>query len=286
MQLYKMIFFYCIYQKQLFLDKKERVINGSIDSILRGSGIYGVAVSTLKNMAIKWFEQREKDYNKDESAVLMEALNFSPVIGIKARKLVNAEKTINFNESVISEMEVFDADNPAWSATTNYIEAFTNFPANRLYQKSINVRNSLDNDYEAWQRALFFSGYTTWSLGLGDTKKMIEVKETVKEKKKEARKEKAKIRREEKKKEQEQANKAVVEENKKKSKEDGRCSAINRKGQRCNNKVVDGKSFCTIHEKVEQNETGVKKQCTKIKSNGKRCKMMTSSKSGLCYYHD
>ena len=269
-----------------FLDKKERVINGSIDSILRGSGIYGVAVSTLKNMAIKWFEQREKDYNKDESAVLMEALNFSPVIGIKARKLVNAEKTINFNESVISEMEVFDADNPAWSATTNYIEAFTNFPANRLYQKSINVRNSLDNDYEAWQRALFFSGYTTWSLGLGDTKKMIEVKETVKEKKKEARKEKAKIRREEKKKEQEQANKAVVEENKKKSKEDGRCSAINRKGQRCNNKVVDGKSFCTIHEKVEQNETGVKKQCTKIKSDGKRCKMMTSSKSGLCYYHD
>jgi len=167
------------------LKKKERVLNGTIDSILRGSGIYGVAVSTVKNMAIKWFEQREaKGFAKDESAVLMEALNFSPVVGIKSRKIVNAEKTINYNENVISEMKVLDADNPQWSAITNYIEAFTNFPANRLYQKSINMRNALDNDYAAWQRFLFFSGYTTWSLGLGDTEKMKGVKEKTKQNKK------------------------------------------------------------------------------------------------------
>ena len=122
----------------------------------------------------------------------MELANFSPVVGIKARKIVSAEKTINYNESVISEMETFDADNPGWSAATNYIEALTNLPANRLYQKSINIRNALDNDYEAWQRALFFSGYTTWSLGLEDTKKMQVIKETVKTKKKEASKEKQK----------------------------------------------------------------------------------------------
>ena len=170
---------------QKFLDKKERVINGTIDSILRGSGIYGVAASTVKNMAIKWFEQREaKGFAKDESAVLMEALNFSPVVGIKARKLVNAEKTINYNENVISEMETFEADNPQWSAVTNYIEAFTNFPANRLYQKSINVRNALDNNYTAWQRFLFFSGYTTWSLGLGESEKVKKAKEKIKADKK------------------------------------------------------------------------------------------------------
>jgi len=266
-----------------FLKKKERVINGTIDSILRGSGIYGVAISTLKNMAIKWFEQREKSYNKDESAVLMELANFSPVVGIKSRKIVNAEKTINYNESVISEMETFDADNPAWSAATNYIEALTNLPANRLYQKSINIRNALDNDYEAWQRALFFSGYTTWSLGLEDTKKMQVIKETVKTKKKEASKEKAKIKREEKKKEKEEENKSLIEENKKKK--DGRCAHINTSGQRCKNDVVkDG--FCSIHEKVEQRKDGKKRQCKKYKSDGTRCKMQTSSKSGFCYYHD
>jgi len=268
-----------------FLKKKERVINGTVDSILRGSGIYGVAVSTLKNMAIKWHEQRGKKYNKDESAVLMELLNFSPVVGIKARKIVNAEKTINYNESVISEMKTFDADNPQWSAVTNYVEALTNFPANRLYQKSINVRNALDNDYEAWQRVLFFSGYTTWSLGLEDTKKMQTIKQDVKEKKKEAAKERAKIKREEKKKQKEEENKKVVEENKKKSKDDGRCAAISGGGKRCKRKAVNG-GFCTVHEKAEKRTDGKQVQCKKIKSNGTRCKMQTTNKSGLCYYHD
>jgi hypothetical protein len=46
--------------EEALLKKKERVIQGSIDTILRGSGIYGVAISTLKNMAIKFMEQREK----------------------------------------------------------------------------------------------------------------------------------------------------------------------------------------------------------------------------------
>jgi len=167
-----------------FLKKKERVINGSIDTILRGTGIYGVAVSTLKNMMIKFMEQREKGYNKDESAVIMEMLNFSPVVGIKARKIVNAEKTLNYNKKVIDEMETFDIDNPQWSAVTNYVESITTAPVNRLYQKTINLRNASDNQYTALQRALFLSGYTTWSLNLGDTEKMKEIKEKTKSKKK------------------------------------------------------------------------------------------------------
>ena len=166
-----------------FLKKKERVINGSIDTILRGSGIYGVAVSTIKNMAIKFLEQREKSYNKDESAVIMEMLNFSPVVGIKARKIVNAEKTLNYNKKIIDEMSTFDIDNPMWSAVTNYIEV-AGPPANRIYQKTINLRNAMDNQYTAFQRAMFFSGYTTWSLGLGDTEKMKDIKQKVKSKKK------------------------------------------------------------------------------------------------------
>ena len=172
------------------LKKKERVINGAIDTILRGSGIYGVAVSTLKNMLIKFLEQREKGYNKDESAVIMELLNFSPVVGIKARKIVNAEKTLNYNKKVIKEMETFDIDNPMWSAVTNYIEATTNAPVNRLYNKSINLRNAADNQYTALQRALFFAGYTTWSLNLGDTQKMKDIKQKVKGDKKEKKKKK------------------------------------------------------------------------------------------------
>jgi len=168
---------------EAYLTKKQRVIQGSIDTILRGSGIYGVAVSTLKNMAIKFMEQREKGYNPDESAVIMEMLNFSPVVGIKARRIVNAEKTLNYNKKVIEEMETFDIDNPQWSAVTNYVQTITTAPTNKIYQKTINLRNAADRDYTALQRLLFLSGYTTWSLGLGDTKKMKEIKEKVKSKK-------------------------------------------------------------------------------------------------------
>jgi len=170
------------------LKKSERVINGSIDSILRGSGIYGAVLSTLKNTLIKFKEQREKGYNKDESAVALELANFSPVLGIKLRQIVNAEKTLNYNENIIGEMETFDAENPGWSAVTNYTQALTNFPANRLYQKTLNMRNALDKDYTNFQRALFFSGYTTWSLGLGDSEAIIEAKEKAKINKKNKRK--------------------------------------------------------------------------------------------------
>ena len=200
-------------------------------------------------------------------------------MGIKLRQLVNAEKTLNYNENVIGEMETFEADNPMWSAVTNYTQALTNFPANRLYQKSINMRNALDKDYTNFQRVLFFSGYTTWSLGLGDTEAVIEAKEKVKINKENARKEK----RIQKKIEKIAANKSIVEENKKKK--DGRCAAISTSGKRCSNKAVkDG--FCSIHEKVEQREDGKKLRCRKTKSDGTRCRMMTTNKSQYCYYHD
>ena len=176
-----------------FLKKKERVINGSIDTILRGSGIYGVAVSTLKNMIIKFLEQRDPEkYNKDEAAVLTEALNFSPVVGIKARRIVNAEKTLNYNVGVMNEMETFDAENPTWSAVTNYTQAITGAPVNKIYQKAINLKNAADNQYTALQRVLFLSGYTTWSLNLGDTEKMKDVKQFIKDQKEAERKAKRK----------------------------------------------------------------------------------------------
>jgi hypothetical protein len=170
--------------EEAYLKKKERVIHGTIDTLLRGSGIYGVAISTLKNMAIKFMEQREKGYNKDESAVVMELANFSPVLGIKFRRIVNAEKTINYNGKVIEEMETFDLDNPAWSAVTNYTQSLTGAPVNKIYQKTINLRNAADNQYTALQRILFLGGYTTWSLNLGDTDKMKKIKEDIKSEKK------------------------------------------------------------------------------------------------------
>ena len=167
----------------LFLKKRERLINGSIDSVLRGSGILGGVISTLKNVAIAFARQRDVNYNPDESAVIVEALNFSPVIGIKARKVVNAEKTLNYNKKVIKEMENTDIDNPQWSAVTNYIEGFTNLPLNRLYQKTQNIRQGFNNDHSAWERMLLFLGWSQYNLNL-ENEKMDKIKENTNQNKK------------------------------------------------------------------------------------------------------
>ena len=96
----------------------------------------------------------------------MEGLNLSPVVGIKARKIVNAEKTLNYNKKVIEVMDEFDLDNPQWSAYTNYIEAFTNLPLNRLYNKTQNMRQALNNDHANWERTLMFLGWSQYNLNI------------------------------------------------------------------------------------------------------------------------
>ena len=154
----------------LFLKKRERLINGSIDSVLRGTGMFGAILSTLKNTAIAYARQRDINYNPDESAVLVEALNFSPVLGIKARKIVNAEKTLNYNKKVMAQMNDFDIDNPQWSAATNYVEGFTNLPLNRLYNKTQNVRQALNNEHAAWERTLMFLGWSQYNLNIKNEK--------------------------------------------------------------------------------------------------------------------
>ena len=145
--------------------------------------------------------------------------------------------------------------------------------------------NVMDSSHQWWQRVALILGQNTWDLGIKDPD-IEAIKTEIKEEKKEASKIRAKEKKEQKKKETEEANKVVIEENKKKSKKDGICSAISKGGNRCSNKIVSGKSFCTVHEKTTQRASGKKTQCKKVKKNGKRCGMQTSNKSGYCYYHD
>ena len=107
----------------------------------------------------------------------------APVIGIKARKIANAEKTLNYNKKVMDIMSDFDIDNPQWSAVTNYIEAGTNLPLNRLYNKTQNVRQGFNNEHAAWERVLLFLGWSQYNLDLKN-EKMDKIKENTKKTKK------------------------------------------------------------------------------------------------------
>ena len=281
--------------------KKERILNGMIDSVLSGIGYGGKAVSTMKNTMITYLDQRERGFNADHAYTILQLLGFSPPIGSKLRKIYSSIQTDKFNKDVFLRRG-FTLDNPIWSAIGNVIEGITNLPLGRLSQKLLNIDNALDANNKWWQRVALVLGWNTWDLGIKDpdietVKTEIKKEKTIlkKEKKEKADKEKAE-REEAKRIAEEQARiaeeKAKEQENKEKQKKEKKekkkiiCAANNKSGKRCKKEVVPGKSYCTIHEKTEQRKDGKQAQCKKIKENGKQCGMKTSNKSGYCYYHD
>ncbi len=153
------------------LRKKERAINQSIDSVLRGTGVWGATIATLKNMAIKRFENEGKEWRANEYSVLAEALQVSPPLGARARKLVKAERELIWDKKIIDEMETFDIENPLWPAVTSYIEGTTNAPANRIYNLTLQGKDGLDNQFSAYQRALRIGGWGRWDVGIENVTK-------------------------------------------------------------------------------------------------------------------
>ena len=278
--------------------KKERVINGMTDTLLRGSGIAGAAVSTIKNVIMKFAKENEKMEDgvfftdPDWGNVVIEALNISPPIGIKARKIYSGLKTWEYNNDVIKHMSKTDLDNPIYDAVFSGTEAVTNLPLSRLYNKYQNISEAMNSDHETWKRVAMLLGWSKWSFGIKNQDVMT-AKNEVKEIKAEEREERAaqrKIEREAERAEEE----AVIEqgfiEDQKQEREDGKeditCAAVNKSGKRCGKKVEGGGTYCTIHEEVEQRADNKKVQCSYVKASGDRCKMKTTNKSGKCYYHD
>ena len=174
-------------------EKQDRILNTMIDSWLRGMGYGGSALSSIKNTLIEYFKQRDKDldedYNtrSDHAYTIIQALNFSPPIGSKIRKLYSAIQTEKFNRDLMLERG-FTLDNPAWSAVGNLVEAVTNIPLGRLSNKMNNIDNAINSDIEAWKRVALIMGWNTWDLDVKDPD-IEKLKTDIKERKKEERKE-------------------------------------------------------------------------------------------------
>ena len=210
-------------------DGYGRVTNGMLDTLLRGSGIGGAAVSTLKNMVLEFLEQEEKGHRADHAYTLLEMLNFSPPIGIKARKLYSATQTWEFNRDVIKYMPKTSLDNPVYEAAANATEAITNIPLARAMSKIRNIRQALNSDNETWQRVALVLGWSTWNFGI-QNQDVIGARKEIKEIKKKAKEEKKKLQQEEQKKNQQ------------------RCSAIKSNGKRCKIMVNKPKTRCHYHD--------------------------------------
>tara|TARA_R110002073_G_scaffold336289_1_gene531788 strand:- start:56 stop:2137 length:2082 start_codon:yes stop_codon:yes gene_type:complete len=180
-------------EAQKFFDTKAQMTaNSMVDGLLKGLGFGGAAISTVKNMIIKFIEEDRKGYKgKPAKKVTLEMVNFSPVVGIKVRKISNAIDRYSWDKELVKEMETFDIDNPIWGISTGIVEGATNVPLNRLYRKVQNVRAATDADREAWQRLALVSGWSVWNIG-EQNKELEKLKDEIKARKKKSQKSKSK----------------------------------------------------------------------------------------------
>jgi len=153
-------------KKQDKIDKKEiRVINNMIDTILRGSGVGGAAVATVKNGIMKYYEQENKEYGKDHAYTILELVNYSPPIGKKLRNVYSAISTNEWEKDVIAE-KGFSIDSPIYKVGGSLTSAAFNIPLDRVVNKAHNVSAALDNNNSTIQRILLGLGWNTWDLNI------------------------------------------------------------------------------------------------------------------------
>jgi len=150
-------------------DKELRVANSMLDTMLRGVGVYGAAVSTLKNITMEVVNQANKD-RPDFTVAAQRALSLSPPVDSKMRKLMSAARAFSY-KTTREKMKGFGLDNPAYYAVGQVVSATTNVPLDRAIRKADNLRVAMDNDTKYWQSLALLLGYSQWDVGMVETSK-------------------------------------------------------------------------------------------------------------------
>jgi tRNA(Phe) wybutosine-synthesizing methylase Tyw3 len=169
-----------------------------IDGIIRGSGLGGAIVVTLKNAIQKYQEESEKGFKGDNAKVLLQLLNISPAIGSKASKIYGSMQTAIFEKDVIKEMGwsvTRDGKlnvSPVYEATGALVEGTTNIPMSRLVSKVENMSEALDSRNATWQRVASALGWKPYAIGVHNEEQDL-IKAGAKVRKKAEGVEKAKI---------------------------------------------------------------------------------------------
>ena len=143
-----------------------------MDSILRGSGLAGAVVSTIKNSIQKYFEQEEKGFTADHTYTIIELMNISPPIGSKLRKLYSAIQTRKFDKDVIEahpwDIVIQDEFNisPTYNIIGNVVSALFNLPLDRALMEITSIAEAFDTRNTIYQRIALALGWRTWGLNV------------------------------------------------------------------------------------------------------------------------
>ena len=169
---------------------------------------------------MRYQEEKKRGWYRDDGRIIIEALQLSPPIGSKFRKIYNAIKTEQYNPGVSKEIGL-RIENPNLVAISNAVEAATNIPMARIVKKANNVEEAITGQHAIWQRIALFMGWSRWDIGVKDE-------------------------------ELEAAKKAVKDKRKKEKNKDKpprvRCTAIKKSGGRCKNTTKNKNKRCYAHQ--------------------------------------
>ena len=139
--------------------------------MLRGSGVYGAIISTIKNVINEYYTQEEKGFTADHTYTMLQATNLSPAVGSKLRKVYSGIQTSKFEKDVIAERG-WDATingrlnlSPKYSILGSVTEALTNLPLERAVIELTSIVEALDARNTAMQRIAMGLGYRSWGVG-------------------------------------------------------------------------------------------------------------------------
>jgi hypothetical protein len=156
--------------------EKERyynIANGMLNTFLNGTGMIGVAASTLISVGRKVYKESAKEGqfpgpNYEDAA--NEMLNFSPPIDIKLSKLRQAGLTWKY-EGYKHDEANWGIDDPAYKSAAYVISGLTNVPLDRLISKSENVRSAIEDEQQTWKRVSLILGWRDYQLNSTEERK-------------------------------------------------------------------------------------------------------------------
>ena len=155
-------------------DKKVvRVANNMVDTILRGSGLAGAVVSTIKNVIMVYNEREDMTVlqrSRANADLLIALTSISPPISSKIRKINNALDIEDFEKDVIAERgySVMIDDrfqlSPQYDVIGNVASAALNLPLDRVFNEVNSITEALDDRNSAYQRLALGLGWKTWDV--------------------------------------------------------------------------------------------------------------------------
>ena len=157
-------------------DKAIRTANSMVDTILRGSGLAGAVISTLKNAIMRYQKEDKKAQERygggDQTYTMLELANISPPIGSKLRKIYSAIQTKKFNQAAIDEMG-YDLTrggrlnpSPNYEIIANLASAVGNLPLDRLLSEVKSITEAFDSRNTSYQRIALALGWRTWDVNV------------------------------------------------------------------------------------------------------------------------